>query len=271
MLEDIILPSGCIDIVLQRESVLNVELPNGIGLKLPRFIIGPQGTCGFKLCINGKVKIFGIRLLPDAAKSVFGFSPLELKSSIWPVEDVFKINYAKLAEEIVDMFCSLEAIKKIDSFFVDKLPVFLPLDFMVRNICNTVVSAKGIITSQTLFCKYKETNQTLRTHFIQQVGISPKDFTSISRFQYAASLLNHSLSDNRSLTDIAISAGYYDQAHFIKTFKEITGIAPGQYGKSQHQISRFFINDESISFLLNMQSQYEQTLCINNHHVLQIA
>jgi AraC-like DNA-binding protein len=250
--EDMILPCGCIDIILQRESVLSIRLPNGVGLTLPRFMIGPQSTSCYILSIKGKVKIFGIRLLPHAARSVLGFSPAELKSSIWPLKEVFRANYTNLAEDMVNMHCAEDAIGKIDSFFIEKISLFLPLDFMVKNVCNAVLAAKGDIKIHELFGRYKETAQTLRTHFTKQVGISPKDFISVSKFQYAASLLNRSRADNRPLTDIAISAGYYDQAHFIRTFKEITGLAPGQYCKSAHQISRFFTADESISFPLNI-------------------
>jgi len=37
-----------------------------------------------------------------------------------------------------------------------------------------------------------------------------------------------SLTD-RSLTDIAVAAGFYDQGHFSRTFKQIVGLTPGQY------------------------------------------
>jgi AraC family transcriptional regulator len=37
------------------------------------------------------------------------------------------------------------------------------------------------------------------------------------------------LKPDAKLTDVAISAGFYDQSHFAKTFKQIIGVTPAQY------------------------------------------
>jgi len=37
------------------------------------------------------------------------------------------------------------------------------------------------------------------------------------------------LKPRESLTEIALAAGFYDQSHFAKTFKTLTGITPAQY------------------------------------------
>lgn len=43
-------------------------------------------------------------------------------------------------------------------------------------------------------------------------------------------LLNQS---TKSLTDIAYESDYYDQAHFIKDFKEFTGLTPKEFLKDE--------------------------------------
>lgn len=46
------------------------------------------------------------------------------------------------------------------------------------------------------------------------------------RISYAAELL---VSTDRSLAEISASAGFYDQSHFTRTFKEHLGATPGRY------------------------------------------
>jgi AraC family transcriptional regulator len=41
------------------------------------------------------------------------------------------------------------------------------------------------------------------------------------------------LKPEKHLADIAISAGFYDQSHFAKTFKRLIGITPAQYRASR--------------------------------------
>lgn len=67
--------------------------------------------------------------------------------------------------------------------------------------------------------------------FRDYVGISPRFFTKLLRVKHAASLLESSY----KLTDIAYECGYFDQPHFIKTFKSITGYTPGEYRKQIEQ------------------------------------
>jgi len=57
-------------------------------------------------------------------------------------------------------------------------------------------------------------------------GFSPKLFSRIVRFQSALTQYGN---NEKSLTEIALETGYYDQSHFIHDFKEFSGYHPKQY------------------------------------------
>ena len=63
--------------------------------------------------------------------------------------------------------------------------------------------------------------------FREQVGMSPKVWCRIRRFQMAVTSL-HQGTDVR-WADLAIRCGYYDQAHFINDFRAFSGINPTTY------------------------------------------
>lgn len=63
----------------------------------------------------------------------------------------------------------------------------------------------------------------LERRFLQRVGVTPKRFATLRRFERAAALAVTA----PSLTDAALAAGYYDQSHFIRDFRRFTGEAPG--------------------------------------------
>ena len=46
------------------------------------------------------------------------------------------------------------------------------------------------------------------------------------KIEKAVALIKHS---DRSLTEIGLECGFFDQSHFIKTFKDITGFTPKEY------------------------------------------
>jgi AraC-like DNA-binding protein len=67
--------------------------------------------------------------------------------------------------------------------------------------------------------------------FTEQVGLTPKRFCRVRRFQR---VLQHLHAGGRAhWTEVALSCGYYDQAHFIKEFELFSGINPSTYRRSQ--------------------------------------
>ncbi len=63
----------------------------------------------------------------------------------------------------------------------------------------------------------------LERRFLQRVGVTPKRFATLRRFERASALAVTA----PSLTDAALAAGYYDQSHFIRDFRRFAGEAPG--------------------------------------------
>ncbi len=63
--------------------------------------------------------------------------------------------------------------------------------------------------------------------FIEQVGISPKAYLRIIRFDQAYRLKNRF--PNMSWFNIAIACGYYDYQHLCKDYLDFTGFSPPRF------------------------------------------
>jgi AraC-like DNA-binding protein len=63
--------------------------------------------------------------------------------------------------------------------------------------------------------------------FRAQVGLTPKAYCRVRRFQQA--LGRTAAGGTVDWTDVALSVGYYDQAHFIHDFRAFAGITPTVY------------------------------------------
>ncbi|HWB54262.1 MAG TPA: helix-turn-helix transcriptional regulator, partial [Tepidisphaeraceae bacterium] len=61
--------------------------------------------------------------------------------------------------------------------------------------------------------------------FRLQVGVGPKEFASLARFNW----LIANWHKRRSWCELATNAGYADQAHFIRNFRARTGVTPGEF------------------------------------------
>lgn len=66
--------------------------------------------------------------------------------------------------------------------------------------------------------------------FHSAVGLTPKHFYRVQRFSSTLTRLARGLGDGGArLADVAFAAGYADQAHFSREFRELAGVAPSAY------------------------------------------
>ncbi len=75
----------------------------------------------------------------------------------------------------------------------------------------------------------------LRRLFVEQVGISPKNYQKQIRFIKALNILQSGRF--RNLSSVAQMCGYYDQSQFIGQFRFFMGVTPKQFLQQQFQIA----------------------------------
>jgi AraC-like DNA-binding protein len=85
--------------------------------------------------------------------------------------------------------------------------------------------ARGAISIRSLARQLGLSQDRFEKRFRQEVGASPKQYCSVLRFRSA-------LGDYRAdsnLAGLASEAGYYDQSHFIREFRAVTGESPRKF------------------------------------------
>lgn len=71
---------------------------------------------------------------------------------------------------------------------------------------------------QSISQRYGFSERTLERHFKTVIGVSPKTFTALARFQKTLQTTNPQI--------MLDQLGYYDQSHFIHEFKRFSGLSP---------------------------------------------
>ncbi len=97
------------------------------------------------------------------------------------------------------------------------------IDYAVHQI----LQAPHQTTIANLSAKVGYSQKHLIQLFREQVGLTPKGFLKIIRFQKAITEIEQAKQIN--WTHIAAESGYYDQAHFISDFKLFSGFTPGKF------------------------------------------
>jgi AraC-like DNA-binding protein len=110
----------------------------------------------------------------------------------------------------------------VEQFLISQMKDTVP-DTLVAGALALIHRSKGNIRIRDLALQLHTSPSPLEKRFRRSVGATPKKFASIVRLKH----LIAQCGPRHSFTDIGYEAGFYDQAHFIKEFKDFTGETPG--------------------------------------------
>src|SRR5690606_34680866 len=106
-----------------------------------------------------------------------------------------------------------QKIAVLDQFLLQRFDVTTYKPDVVSQAYSTIWNYKGIISIRKLSDEISLSPRQFRRRFTEKVGISPKLYARIKRFNYISTM---SSKKSLSLMDMVYMGGYYDQAHFIK-------------------------------------------------------
>lgn len=103
----------------------------------------------------------------------------------------------------------------------------MPISPHVLMALNTIITAQGDVRIDSL-CDYAGiSRKSLNQQFMNDIGMSPKKYARLHRF--SAIISNLASQRHVDWAEIAYSAGFYDQTHFIKEFKAFSGETPTSF------------------------------------------
>lgn len=97
-------------------------------------------------------------------------------------------------------------------------------------IRDKIIDSAGQISLESISSETQYSTRYLSSVLSDKVGVCPKTFSKIIRFQNAVQLIDSD--PNMNLTQISNINGYYDQSHFIKDFSKYMGMTPKKYQKT---------------------------------------
>lgn len=99
----------------------------------------------------------------------------------------------------------------------------------VRAILSGISDRKGILTIDEIVQKSGYSSRYIEKIFKNEMGLTPKKYANIMRFQGALDFIDRNPDVN--ISDVATDFGYYDQPAFVRDFKKCTGLTPSDYKK----------------------------------------
>lgn len=164
--------------------------------------------------IDNDTHLLGVCLKPATFANFYSYaSQNELTNDTIEFEKSNSFNVDKTLANPFNYF---------DYFFSDRIK---SKSNQLQSVVYDIHSTNGQISVFELSKRNFTTVRQLERNFKKYIGLSPKEYSNIIRFQNALSIIKNS-NQNRSLLDIAFECGYYDHSHLTNEIKRNTGLSP---------------------------------------------
>jgi len=236
-LEDTIYPGGFMEMVFNLgDAVWRSIADNAIQTDPPIELVG-QITRPMPIKAKGRNVLLGIRFHAHTAACFLHEELHAFNDRVSNLGDVLGSPVKTLHQQLLDVPGLQQRIMLVENFLLKRLSANerktgkTPL---LAQIVQDMASNGFAAPINVLAARYGISPRYLQKLFLQHIGITPKLYSQIHRFQRS---LRHMRSREDSLTSIAYDCGYADQSHFIREFKSFAGITPSAFSTALRPVS----------------------------------
>jgi len=205
--EHAVRPDGCLDIVYSAE----------LGLRAVGAMPVEQ-----QFRMSAGTAVAGVRFRPGLARPFLQAPPVELTGQLAPLEQL----WGRRARELESRLSGSPSAEERARLLLSALPCGAanpPATGAISHAMEAITAARGVIDLDWAAAQAGMSVRQFRRRCLEESGLTPKFLCRVLRFRRSFEL---AVSRRLNWAAIAAEAGYFDQAHLIRDFREFTGRTP---------------------------------------------
>jgi AraC-like DNA-binding protein len=246
--DSIAAPNGCSKLIIPYENAI-VSVANGrMQISHPRqmYFVGNRDSATQIQSSAQKTSFIAIEFRPHGAFQVFGVPMSETSNQLWESDCVF----GQWSREMQETLNNLGRADQKVAYIQDRLTRALRRNRRDASIVDYCVTALRCADGRTPIRELEQQTGYSRRYldrlFQQHVGLSPKVLEKIFRFQRFYRNWAKGLSYDRLKAELYDH--YYDQAHFTREFRRMTGHSPQRFVREvSNEFGRHLVRQLTLS------------------------
>ncbi len=225
---EVMYPSGCVELCIDISNGNTIRHFGERSVKMPCMEVLGHFTQPTRASVTKGTTVLVTRFHPYAGALFFSNQASQFTNDSIDLCDIFNNESIELRDRLMEQPPLQQKIKLLEAFLMKRLKngeKRMDKFKLVESLCSSIYDAEDSFRIENLAAQYGFSERYIQKLFLEWVGLTPKRFQSIHRFNKSLELIQ---SSNSTLTSIAHECGYYDQAHFIKEFKSYAGMTPKQ-------------------------------------------
>ena len=205
-----VLPDGCVDLVWLGDQ--------------PPSAVGPS-TAPFVARLRPRTEVVGIRFRPGWAPSIIGAPASELLDRNVALVDLWGRAADALADPVLERPSPAARLAAIEEVLRARWLRARPADPMITAAVAWLARHPSARVDR-LAAELRVSPRHLHRRFAEAVGYGPKTFQRVARFQRLLGLGAGARRAGDGLSQLALDAGYADQAHMTREVRRLAGRTP---------------------------------------------
>ena len=218
---DIVYPDGHCELIVHLKNPMQVLRPDNSWHQQADCLFAAQQRSAIRLAARSELDCIGARLQPAASAAISITRLAELRDQIVALRDVdpnFVPRFTKAARQ----FSADASDGQIWAVLESRLLAY-QVESRIEQAVGELTNAEGRGSIAAIAARASMSLRSFQTKFLQQVGLSAKEFSRILRLQATIQTLDNS---QDSLSQLAIKTGFSDQAHATREVRRLTGLTP---------------------------------------------
>lgn len=226
---DLILPKGEIELIISLGSpqkLLNEKDHDDITYFKKGFMSGLQKE-SLLIAPADEADMVGIRFKPGGLFPFIDMPVSEVTNQVVDMDLIWGPLIEEIREQLFELSGPHEKFNILQTVLIRRSRGFLQPNKAVNYATYQILNGTSPISVRELARNIGISHKHLLTQFNKCVGITPKMFYRVHRFQKALQYIEKW--ETIDWISLVYDCGYYDQAHFIREFKSFSGLTPSQY------------------------------------------
>ena len=222
-------PKGIFEIVFQSNTNFQHDTSYSAGWQnRPKNFIGGLHNKSYTVRANRNNNFcIAVEFKPNTAKYFIPYKLHNFQNNIVDILDIWGNGAIELSHKITAEKENTIKISLIEDFLLRR--IIQQKTSIIDNAITIILTTKGFVEVSQLAKIIGLSKAQFRKRFKEEIGISPSQYCKIVRINTSLTLLEKGY--KKSLIDLSYQLGYFDQSHFIKNFKSVTGCSPKSFKK----------------------------------------
>ncbi len=228
-----ILPDGCCEIVFNRADVFRKRAADGVWHEQPRVLVAGQLEKVLEVMPSGVIDLFSVRFQPTGLHLLTGLAVAEIRGLQVELSDVLRPIERAMGD--LESLTPRQAVAQVEKTLRRFVRSRSGSTGAVEHAVDLIEASKGDLPLELVARRCEMSRRQLERRFLVVVGLRPKQFARIVRFQSLLDLVE--VEGPKHWSSLALRGGYFDQSHMIREFRKFANESPAAYFAGEHPLA----------------------------------